>query len=419
VSKRLWLIPLVCVVLLGGGLLWLFLGREPIEEGRCQLVRKEAAPSSPLVWLAFQVLQPQAARPESVRDLPADFDKPCYYEFLSGARRIPLVVNFSEKFRLCLDTEGEGILSRQQCFGAALIPERKDWVSTWRFGPVLLGSEDGVGSFYVECGRQDEPAPLMAHPASFRTGRLKLEGRTYRVAVIDGDYDGRFCSILSLPLDQTWWLPKSDVFAIDLNHNGKFEASHSLSALPEVMPLGRLVRVADTYYAIDITPDGTSLTLSQTQPPLGTLVLEPNDTTAELKLWSDAAAQYLCGRQWQLPAGKYQGTQAAFEKKDAAGDTWSFSCTLNASLDYPLGPLRFFVIEPGQTTRLRIGPPFIVTDQAQQSGREVSLSPVLTGCGGERYQASTQRNGQRIPAPTFKIVDEKGTVLVADKFQYG
>jgi hypothetical protein len=120
-----------------------------------------------------------------------------------------------------------------------------------------------------------------------------------------------------------------------------------------------------------------------------------------------------------LPAGKYQGMYADVQMKDAAGNAWSFSCDLIPSVRHPLGALKFFTIEPGQTTRLRFGPPFVVTAEVQQNGPEVSICSVLFGCGGERYKSSVQRNGQRLPEQTFKIVDGKGTVLVADKFQYG
>ena len=418
-----WVI-LVVLIALCGGVLWLLVGRQPVEEGRCRLVRKRADPSSPLVWLALQSLQPQTAKPSGVQDLPAGFDRPCYYLMKTGGKQVLLALNLSKEPRLCVDVRGDGVLSQEPCFSGSLVHEIDASFTVWRFGPIALApgadSHEAAGAFYASCGGMGEPVPLTIRPAFLGTGKLKLDGRTYRAAVIDGDCDGQFGSILSLPLDEQWWLPQSDVFAIDLNHNGRFERSASLSVPSEVMPLGRLVRVADTYYALDIALDGTSLTLSKTQPHFGTLVVEPNDMTVKLRLWSDAADQCLHGRQWQLPAGKYQGTHAAFEKKDVAGNVWSFSCDLNSgSADYPLGPLKSFVIEPGQTTRLRLGPPLVVLAQVQNVGREVLLQPVLIGCGGERYQVGFQRNGQRVAEPAFRIVDEQGTVLVADKFRYG
>jgi len=419
--RRLRWAILFALIALGGGTLWLLLGHESIEEGRCRLVRRKADPSSQLMGLAFQMLQPQTTKPDRVRNLPAGFDRPCYYEIKSSDKRIPLVVNLSERPALCLDTNGDGVLSQERCFAATRVRETKVSSSSLRFGPISLVSEDGSsqtdGTFYVNTYRTDAPGPLTAFPAFFRTGKLRLAGQTYQVAVVDGDCDGRFHSILSLPLDQAWRIPESDVFAIDLNHNGQFEIS--LSGRSEVMPLGHLIQVADTYYAIDIASDGRSLALAKTELEFGTLSIEPNDTMAELRLWSDASDQYLRGRQWRLPAGKYKGIYAAFEKKDASGDVWSFSSNLSSAFTC-LGPLEFFTIQPGETTSVKIGPPFAVKTDVQRAGPEnVSIGGVLAGCAGEEYQMGCRRNDRALPSPAFKIVDEKGTVLVAGKFEYG
>jgi hypothetical protein len=271
----------------------------------------------------------------------------------------------------------------------------------------------------VNCYRTETPGPLTTFPVSVRTGKLKLAGKTYRVAVVDGDCDGSFNSILSLPLDREWRLPASDVFAVDLNRNGKFRTS-SPYARSEVMPLGRLVQIADAYYAIDIASDGTSLTLSRTHPQLGTLLIDANDAIVELKLWSDAADQYVPqGCQWQLPAGKYKAIYAMLAKADASGDVWTFSPRLSSAYTH-LGPLEFFEIRPGETTSVRIGPPFVVKADVQKTGsRTVSIALVIMGCAGEVYSADFRRNGRRALQRAFKIMDKEGNVLVTDKFQYG
>ncbi|MCU0913220.1 MAG: hypothetical protein MUC88_01495 [Planctomycetes bacterium] len=413
-------IILLMVIAVGGGMLWLLLGRASIQEGGCRLARQKVDPSGQLVTLAVQMLQPQTAPPARVRDLPAGFDRPCYYEIKSAGRRIPVVVNLSERPRLCVDTGADGVLAQERCFTATSIRATEVNSGSWRFGPISLTPRDGSraaeGQFYVDCYRLEKPEAVTTRPAFFRTGRLTLDGRTYRVAVVDGDCDGRFHSLLSLPLDHAWRIPESDVFAIDLDGDGKFAIS--LNGQSEIMPLGRLVQVADTYYALEIASDGTSLALSRTEPRFGTLAVEPNDAIMEVRLWSDAADQYLRGRQWRLPVGRYQGIYAALEKKDAAGDVWSFASDLSSAVGR-LGPLDFFTIEPGRPTRIRVGPPFVVTADVHQAGGQVSISPVLIGVAGEHYQPNFQRNYRRAPDRTFRIVDEKGTVLVADKFQYG
>lgn len=420
-TRRRWAI-LVGAVILGGGLLWFVFGREPIEEGRCKLVRRKVKPSGELARLASQVLEPQMSKPPGLQDLPAGFDNPCFYELRSDGKPVSLVVNLSEEPVLCLDMDGDGVLSEEQRFPPTRVCEIKGAAESWRFGPISLAPGDNPngaddGGFYLNCYTQE----AIVRPAFCRTGKLKLEGRTYRVLVADGDCDGRFHSILSWPFAGHWQLPGSDVFAIDLNRNGKFDSEWFLPKGSEIVPLGRLVRVGNVnvYYAIEIAPDGTSLALSRTEPQFGTLAIEPNNTTVQIGLWSDAAYQRLRGCRWQLPAGKYQGIHADVQLKDAAGDVWSFSCDLGAPVPYPLGAMKFFTIEPGQTTRLRFGPPFVVTADVQQNGPEVSIGSAISGCGGERYRSSIQRNGQLLPKQTFKIVDEKGTVLETGKFEYG
>ncbi len=419
-KKRRWII-LFGLVALGGGVLWVLFGREPIQEGRCRLVRRKADPDSQLIGLAFQMLPAQTARPDSVRDLPTGFKRPCYYEMKSGDRRIPLVVNLSERPALCLDTNGDGVLSEERCFTAKPRRETPLSSSKHRFGPMSLASQDNSsnadGRFYVNCYRVDAPGPLTTFPAFIRTGKLQLDGRIYRVAVVDGDCDGRYRSVISLPLDHAWRMPASDLFAIDLNHNGEFEIS--LFTRSEVMPLGRLVQVDGAYYAVDIVSDGRSLTLSRTEPQLGTLAVEAGGAAVELKLWSDAADRYLSpDHQWQLPAGKYTATYLALEQRDASGYLRSLS--VNTSSATTLGPFSFFEIKPGETTSVKIGPPFAIRTDVQRAGPgNITISAVLVGCAGEEYELSWRRHLRASSGPAFKIVDEQGMMLAEGKFEYG
>ena len=98
----------------------------------------------------------------------------------------------------------------------------------------------------------------MVYPAYYRYGRLRLNGRIHKVAVVDGDHDGQFGLIVSVPTDSRWRWPRSDVFAIDSNGDGKFETS-LYARCSEVMPLSRMVLLDGSYYAIDVAPDGSRL----------------------------------------------------------------------------------------------------------------------------------------------------------------
>ena len=404
-------------------LLTLVLFYEPIEEGRCKLSRRKADPDSQLLGLTFQYIRPLDDKPDRAQDVPGGFEQPRYYEINSGQTPVLMAADYSQKLvRLCIDTDRDGILSEEKCLTARISRETPVSGRRQRLGPISLVSDNEAatkdGQFYMNCFRQDARGLLIPFPAFYRTGKLRLAGRTYRVAVVDGDRDGLFNSTLALPLEGSWRFPACDVFAIDLNQNETFEIS--LFERSEVMPLGRLVKVADEYYAIYIAPDCRSLELFRTEPQFGTLVIESNEADVELKLWSDATDQHLSkGREWRLPAGEYKAICAILTKADVSGDIWVLSSNTSSAFTR-LGPLEHFVIKPGNATSVKIGPPFVVKVDVEQAGPEtVSLSPVLVGCAGEEYLPGPKQGWKRPPPPAFKIVDEKGTVLGADKFKYG
>jgi hypothetical protein len=323
---------------------------------------------------------------------------------------------------LCIDTDSDGILSEEQCFTARLKKETPVSGKRQQIGPISLVSSHSNprtdNAFYINCFREDARGLLIPYPAFYRTGKLRLANRTYQVALVDGDRDGLYRSILSLPLERPWRFPASDVFAIDLNQNGEFEIS--LYERSEVVPLGKLVKIANEYYAITIAPDGRNLELSRTEPQLGTLAIESEDADMELKLWSDAADQHLShGRQWQLPAGEYKAIHAILSKADASGGLCVLSSNPSSAFTR-LGPLEHFVIKPGEVTSIKIGPPFVVKADVQQAeSGTVSISPVLVGCSGEEYLPGRKQGRNSTSQPAFKIVDEKGIILVTNKFQYG
>jgi hypothetical protein len=331
------------------------------------------------------------------------------------------VLNLSEKPTLCLDTNGDGLLSNEQLFTAKHIEKKNS--NTWRFNPIvslhLDGSNKLENRFCINCFRVDKPGLLTVFPLFYHTGKLCVDGQVYRVAVADGDCDGLFNSILSLPLDRPWRFPASDVFAIDLNQNRKFEISFFDRS--EVVPLGKVVKVANKYYAVKIAPDGKNLELSPTKPPFGTLDIDSNDAEVELTLWSDATDQHISqDRQCKLPAGMYKAVSVKLVKTDASGKDWTLASTLSSAFTN-LGELEFFTIRPGETTTIKIGPPFVVKADVQQTGpREVSIGAILVGCSSEEYPAAFIESQHRhLSPPTFKIVNDKGTVLISDKFQYG
>jgi hypothetical protein len=67
----------------------------------------------------------------------------------------------------------------------------------------------------------------------------------------------------------------------------------------------------------------------------------------------------------------------------------------------------------------KAGAPLLIKTDVQIIGRDVSVGLILEGQAGETYIPGAQKNGQRLPAPSLKILDEAGKTLAADTFQYG
>jgi hypothetical protein len=53
-----------------------------------------------------------------------------------------------------------------------------------------------------------------------------------------------------------------------------------------------------------------------------------------------------------------------------------------------------------------------------KAGDTVHLSLAISGQGGEIY-SNIQKDRQRPPVPTFKVVDEKGKSVANGSFKYG
>jgi hypothetical protein len=426
--RKLHAAILLVLIALSGGTLWLLLGREPIEEGRCRLKFKTVSQPNGLTGVAYRFLERPASDNNDIRELPQGFDEPFHYHVRAAGTDVPLVVNGADPWTLCLDTNRDGRLSDEKPVQGKMVQIR-GWQGQRHslFGPFELTFLDASGArttrFHLLGYRRDlsgqrvykQPRSFAVYPAGYHVGRLRIRGRTYRVAIIDGDYDGRFTPVTFLEKDPARRL-RCDYFAIDLNRDGKFERELFLHG--ETTPLGRMVRLEDTYYAVEIGGNGQDLALRPIDPEKGTLLLDRADCEIECRLWSDAADQWLSltsdQKEQSLPAGKYSVARLALRARDEAGTRWETACT------WKFGALSLFEIKAGHTTRSEMGPPFRITTRiVKRDDGTVFIEPVLAGRAGEEYSTVVRRNGQSVPAPAITIVDEKGTVLVADKFQYG
>lgn len=388
--------------------------KEPVEEGRCKL--KFASISSQndvLVALATQEIAGTKDKPSEIKDLPPRLTTGCVY-FLAKVigKSIPMVLAYYNRLEysiLYMDTNGDGRLSDEKPYQPK-IENRSRY--KYVFGPFLCKSHDSEGDHQTEIyATTDHGQFLSLQPSGYRTGKVRLGENTYKVAVIDGNRDGRYDKIFSLPTDKTD-LIGCDVFAIDLNQSDK-KWHLSLFERSEIMPLGRMIKVQNSYYGINVAPNGTTLELKKIEPEFGTL--DFGGANVKLKLWSDTGDHYLFGSEgcWQLPAGIYKALFIELNQTDTERNVWTFSGRPKA------GPLHDFEILPGQTTSFKIGPPFTIKTDVRQVTDRVLIGLKLEGCAEEQYTGPVMKGGKQLPTPIFKILNENGKVLTSGHFEYG
>ncbi len=251
---------------------------------------------------------------------------------------------------------------------------------------------------------------VLMRPAAVRAGRAEIGGKMRQVQVMDATFDGRYDDTFAPAGSTSASSMKWDALFIDANGDGRL-MSASITA-GEVMPLPQMVSIGGSWYGVKVAPDGSSITLTPTQPPMGRL--DVGSDQAELNMFSDSGFHHLAKSAdgWQLPAGRYQTTDLRLVDS-VNGTLWSMSAS------WPTGPLRSFSVTKDETTTVRVGPP--LASELSFAGNAVmqSIGFELKGSGGESYSAGAERRGVMQPAPAFVILDEDGKKLASGSFQYG
>jgi hypothetical protein len=384
------------------------------EEGQCELKFKAAKNPESVLTLAYQYVPPVSEKPSHLKDLPEGLSEDCKYFVAKLADRdIPIVLDSPENRQdsvLYVDTDGDGRLSNEKGYTATPTEERG---LAYRFGPVPLKFDKADGQvkteFYVMTRRGEY---LTLYPTGYRVGKIRLGNKNYRVAVIDGNFDGWYDKIFSPPVED-FYRPACDLFAIDRNGDDRLSWDYL-----EVMPLSTMVRIPDyprdAYYNIEVATDGNCLELKKTEPKFGTLDL--GGAQVQCRLWSDASEQVLSGsgkEGWLLPAGRYSASPIELRQVDASGNRWIFRSSRET------GKLKDFEIRPGEKTSFQLGPPFSIRTTAEQNGEIVSIGFWLEAQAGVWYSAGAQRDRSRVPEPRFRVIGESGEVVNSGQFKYG
>lgn len=365
-----------------------------------------------------------------LKGLPEDLGRRVYYyqASLGGADRVFLIESGTSR-KLYVDTDADNDLSDEKPLKSERVKSSYSWgwSRSYRFGPITLagntkaeegedkaaGDESKGGAFLVEQFDQDY---LVAYPAIYLRGKIRAEDESYAVALIDANLNGRYDDAFKPTKENLRSRAITcDSLAIDWNGDGNFAQDYG--AASEVQGLPRLLRIKDTYYSVKLEPNAVAITLEKADPKMGTLDI--GKLEVELLLMSDTGLHRLTGTgPWQLPVGQYGAFSVMYTRPDEKRGKW----TLHSSGS--LGKLAEFGIDEARTTTIKAGPPLKVkvTQHVQKrlfSGRVVNFNVALVDQADVDFGAGARKDGNRMPAPSVKIVDEAGKTLSAGKFEYG
>ena len=371
---------------------------------------------SPTHYLGMQRQDTTLERPPELREQPADAPKePVYFVVRVGDRDIHGItyrsISNKRHVKLYLDTDGDGLFSdEKQYLGTWLSIFRL--TRTYRFGPISTQQGDtGTkgGSFYADCSNGKW---LTFDQVFYRRGKVVLDGRTYEIALVDTDFDGKYNKYFVPPAENSRD-PRCDVLAIDLDGNSKFR--YNVPGVSEIMPLSRLIKINGQYYSMNVADDGGTIEFRQAKPQFGTLSLEGKQV--KLALWTDAIHQRVSGSggKWRLPVGKYSVVELELTEADSTGNQWTFDTIKGRAWAGELGD---FEIRPGETTSFRIGPPFKIRTFMKDRGRNALVGFHLEGQSGELYVPGARKNSVEVPVPQFKIIAVSGQTVHSGQFEF-
>ncbi len=325
---------------------------------------------------------------------------PWYYQVLLGLERLHAMMTPSERTLYIDAGDGFRLLDEQPLSGT---PVR--WSTEWGtrrallFGPLSMrkeGREVNVRVIVSESGHME------VFPEGFVTGDITLSGETYRVAIADANFNGRYDGIFDAD-------GPSDTFVIDLNRDGEISPYHQWDG--EIAPLGRFISVEGQYYALRPAPDGSSIRVERAEPEMGTV--DSDLPGGFMAFWSDSGAHYVefGNGPLHLPSGIYQPLLLGLTAHDNRGQ-WSITAN-------DTGSLTTFTIEPGRNIEVKFGPPLVATLDPSRHGDAITTGLSIVGRAGESYPVSAELDGRALATPSVEVFLEDGSRTAHGRFEYG
>lgn len=256
---------------------------------------------------------------------------------------------------------------------------------------VIFNTEDGPVTYHLIFFMQAyDEVVLYSNSGCWYEGTINLDGTETQCMLVDYKSNGTFN-------DKGASSGQSDRIRI-----GPPEKS-------ELVYIGDLVKVGDSYYELEVARDGAFVKLDKAEDlQFARVRLQPEITEVvvggEVGLFKLPCKDGLV----ELPAGDYQLSEWFIERTDDGGKKWQMRGRFGNTS---------FKAEAGSETVLDAGEPVISNlDYTLQNDKYLFFQR-LAGRGGENIDL--QLNGSRPSAPTLRIEKPDGSYDKIFTFQYG
>jgi hypothetical protein len=422
--KKTGIILLVLLLLTGAGIgLYAYL-TTPKEEGIAYLRRISIKPLSGFDTYSSSIVLRQTSKPAEIIDLPAGLAETdstlSYFALTVGKKVVYAVMKTNPSAEICLwaDKNSDLHFSDEKAL-TGVSRKYRHRKYEWRyfdFGTILLSDASGTASFNLIC--ESNGHYFMLLPVCRMEGKIRLGKQVYRVAVIDGDFDGDF-KTLYVP-SANYRYCGSDAFLADMP-SGLFSRNRGDNG--KCVPLGNYYLFSKDrygnkmpspcYYSIDLSADGKTLIMQPVEPATGTLKIGPLRHLSA-RLLSDAVTQEVdFDDEIKLPAGRYQMLSGSLRFTDHLNE--EHEMTADFSEDIRKGA---FEIKAGEAFTLNPGPPFTIQTEVEKTDDVTTLgiNAELVGNEGETYGLRISRD---MPKPLVKVLNENGTEIHSGTMEYG
>ena len=164
---------------------------------------------------------------------------------------------------------------------------------------------------------------VSAMPAGYMGSTVELDGKPLKIGIMDANLNGVFGDVFGTR-------SSGDILLIDRKGDGKFETPQYTSTASlfegDEVPLLALTSLNGTFYEIRVSPDGSTVTLTPSTDPSGTLTVTGVKAGGLLVDGPKGMlfAEPVDGK-YKLPAASYTVQSVEYKVADPKGADWSFA----------------------------------------------------------------------------------------------